>query len=266
MMTPIRITAITGGINEPSSRFRVRQYINPLADHNITVSEHIPFIAKSGSYWYHKHPLPIQLIPQLVVAFLRLMSRFPAIYSSYQTDITWIQREFLTAFSTIEGFTKRPRIFDVDDAIWLRLKFTSGFAKRIAKKMDGIICGNQWLADYFSDCKVQTWVVPTAIDTARWTPPGFKKEHPFYFGWIGTSGNLCYLYDIEPALSQVLKKISSARLLIVSNNRPNFSAIPPDKIHFLRWSPDIEVDAVQKMDVGLMPLRGDIFISGVWAG
>jgi len=254
-MQYISVTAITGGINEPSSRFRVRQYIKSLADYNIKVIEHIPFITKSGNYWYHKHSLPIQLVPQFFIAGLRLMSRFPAIYSSYSTDITWIQREFFTAFSTAEGLTKRPRLFDVDDAIWLRLKLTSGFAKRIVNKMDGLICGNQWVADYFSDCGIRTWVIPTGIDTMRWVPPTFKSEQPFYYGWIGTSGNLRYLYDIEPALKVVLEELSSAKLLIVSDRQPEFSTIAHDRIHFMRWSQKIEVDAVQRMNVGLMPLR-----------
>ena len=129
----MNVSAITGGENEPSARFRVRQYLPGLAEHNINVNEHYPFIAKSGRYWYHKYPFSMQIFPQLGTAGLRIAARLPAIIESYKTDLTWIQREFLTAFATTEGLTKRPRIFDVDDAIWLRLKATENFEKKIVQ-------------------------------------------------------------------------------------------------------------------------------------
>lgn len=121
MSSFLKVTAITGGSKEPSARFRVRQHIQGLTKYNIQVTEHYPFISKSGCYWYHNFPLPVQFLPQIGTTGLRLASRIPAISESHKSDITWIQREFLTAISTTEGLTKRPRLFDVDDAIWLRL-------------------------------------------------------------------------------------------------------------------------------------------------
>ncbi|MCI5140303.1 MAG: hypothetical protein D3909_00870 [Candidatus Electrothrix sp. ATG1] len=133
----LNVAAITGGRDEPSARFRVRQYLPGLAEHNINVNEHYPFIAKSGRYWYHKYPFSTQILPQLGTAGLRIAARLPAIIESYKTDLTWIQREFLTAFSTTECLTKSPRVFDVDDAIWLRLKATEDFAKKLCERWMG---------------------------------------------------------------------------------------------------------------------------------
>jgi glycosyltransferase involved in cell wall biosynthesis len=161
----------------------------------------------------------------------------------------------LTACATTECCTKRPRLFDVDDAIWLRLKLTSGFAKKIVRNMDGLICGNRWIADYFADCNVPIWVVPTGIDTIRWHPATTKQRKPFYFGWIGTSGNYKYLYDIEQAFYTFFNKFPQAKLLIVAERRPNFLYLSKKNIHFVRWSKTNEVQAVQQMNVGLMPLR-----------
>jgi glycosyltransferase involved in cell wall biosynthesis len=258
----LKVSAITGGINEPSARFRVRQYIGRLARYNILVTERLPFIEKSGSYWYHKYPFALQLFPQIGTAGLRLASRVPAIINSYKSDVTLIQREFLTAFSTLEGLTKRPRIFDLDDAIWLRLNFTRGFAKKIAKRMDGLICGNEWLADYFSDCNVPTWVVPTGVDTVRWHPISKSDEKPFYLGWMGTSANYKYLYDLESVLNVICVKYPSVKVLIVSDREPSFSYLPAKFIHFVRWAEEIEIQAIQQMDVGLMPLKNSDWEKG----
>ena len=262
MPPPLKITAITGDINEPSARFRVRQYISGLRKYNIQVTEALPFVAKSGCYWYHKYPFLIQILPQLGTAILRLASRVPAILESYKSDITWIQREFLTATSTTEALTKKPRLFDIDDAIWLRLKFTSGFAKRIVRKMDGIICGNEWIADYFSDCNVPIWIIPTGVDTNRWRPAFSLLQNNFYLGWIGTAGNYQYLYDIEPALFAFFSNFPSAKLLICSDCKPRFSNLSQKNIHYIRWSKDNEVKAVQQMNVGLMPLRDNDWEKG----
>lgn len=255
MSSPLKITAITGGNNEPSARFRVRQYIQGLEKYNIQVTEHYPFIAKSGCYWYHNLPFTFQILPQLGAATLRVVSRIPAIIKSHTSDLTWIQREFLTALSTTEGLTKSPRVFDVDDAIWLRLKLSSGFAKKIVRKMDGLICGNEWLANYFSDCNIPTWIIPTGIDTIRWNIGCSNQKKYFYLGWIGTSSNYKYLYDIEKALLTFFNKYPSVKLLIVSDQEPKFRKISRNNILFIRWSKDIEVQAVQQMDIGLMPLK-----------
>jgi glycosyltransferase involved in cell wall biosynthesis len=264
MNSLIKITAITGGINEPSARFRVRQYIKGLEYLNIKVIERIPFISKSGKYWYHRYPFLLQLLPQLGTAGLRMISRIPAIVESYNSDITWIQREFLTAFSTIEGLTKNPRIFDVDDAIWLRCKFTSEFAKKVVRKMDGVICGNEWIANYFSDCRVPIWVIPTGVDVAKWTPSLLIRdpEKNFFLGWTGTSSNYQYLYEIEKPLVYFFKKYPSAKLLIISDQKPNFLRLSEKNIQFLYWSKEIEVQAVQQMDVGLMPLKNNDWEKG----
>ncbi|MCI5163824.1 MAG: glycosyltransferase [Candidatus Electrothrix sp. AX5] len=255
MSTSLNITAITGGDNEPSARFRVRQYIHGLAEHDINVNENYPFIAKSGRYWYHKYPFLAQILPQLGTAGLRIATRLPAIIESYKTNLTWIQREFLTAFSTTEGLTKSPRVFDVDDAIWLRLKATESFAKKIVRRMDGLVCGNSWLADYFSDCNTPTWVIPTGVDTERWRSGFLTPRENLYIGWIGTSGNYRYLYEIEQALFQFFKKFASAKLFVIADSPPNFSYLSEKNVQFFPWSQDIEVQAVQQMHIGIMPLQ-----------
>ncbi len=43
----------------------------------------------------------------------------PTTVKSYDYDVTLLQREMLSTFVTFEPFTKRPRVLDVDDAIWV---------------------------------------------------------------------------------------------------------------------------------------------------
>lgn len=242
----IRVAAYTGGRNVPSARFRVRQYIDRLTNEGVGVTE---FAALLGAY----PPQNRAMRPFWAVA--TLATRLPGIVRSYRYDLTLLQREMLSTFRTLEPLTKRPRVLDVDDAIWL---YRGGkFAAQIAQQCEGIICGNTFLAEIFSQWNSNVTIIPTAVDTDRYVQ-GQPVEAPI-IGWSGTSGGFKYLYNIEPALVTVLQKIPGAKLRIVSDLMPSFREIPGNRIEFIRWSPENEVRAIQKMAVGIMPLDDSLW-------
>ena len=47
------------------------------------------------------------------------LARFPGVIASSGSDVTLFQRELLSTVATLECLTRRPRVLDVDDAIWL---------------------------------------------------------------------------------------------------------------------------------------------------
>lgn len=103
-------------------------------------------------------------------------------------------------------------------------------------------------------------VIPTAVDTDRYVPRN-SIEEPI-IGWSGTSSSLGYLYAIESALSVVLQKIPGSRIRIVSDSSPSFKMIPGDRLDFIRWSPANEVQAIQGMAIGIMPLEDSLWTRG----
>ena len=109
VQTIINLAALTGGINVPSARFRVRQYIPFLRQQGIRVKE---FYSIFGSY----PPVRAKYIRPLW-ALATLAQRVPHLSETHGFHITLLQRELLSKFMTLERFTKRPRILDVDDAI-----------------------------------------------------------------------------------------------------------------------------------------------------
>ena len=144
--------ALTGGRNVPSARFRVRQYIDCLAGEGVEVTE---FPAPWGMY----PPSNVMARPAWCMA--SLFAQLPTVIQSYRYDLTLLQREMLSTFVTLEPFTKRPRILDVDDAIWLHPR--GQFAARLASKCEGVLCGNAFLADYFRQWNPNVTIIPTAI-------------------------------------------------------------------------------------------------------
>ncbi len=241
----IRVVALTSGKNLPASRFRVRQFIEPLRLQGIQVREHhLPFSKYASS--------SSRAVARILTA-AKVLGRLPAVAASRFADVTWFERELIPGRCTLEALSGRPRLFDVDDALWL-LRSGDRFSERIVASCDGVIAGNEFLADHYRKTGVPVWVVPTSIDTDVWTPRPSPAGESWVIGWIGTSSNLPYLCAIEPVLRDFLRQHPEASLLVVCDEEPVFPTLPGDRWRFERWSSAREVGLVQTMDVGLMPL------------
>jgi glycosyltransferase involved in cell wall biosynthesis len=232
----IKVTALTSGKHFPSSRFRVRQFIEPLKSFGIDVSEHYPLLNKYHTKW----------LPPLSV-----LARLPGLLAARSSAVTWLEREMIPGRFTLERFAGSKRLLDVDDAIWLNAPH---FSERLARSCDGVIAGNQFIADYYQKIAARVWTIPTSIDTAKWRPAPPAERDKWTIGWTGTSSNLKYLNLIEEPLADFLAQHRQSRLLVVCDRKPTLKRLPAQSWRFVRWSPENEVGLVQSMDIGLMPL------------
>lgn len=250
----ISVAAFTGGNNIPSARFRVRQYIPYLIGKGIELTE---YPAKYNSY------PPSNKIKRPIWAMRTLVERFVSARKSFSYDISLLQREMIATLYTVEQFTKKPRILDVDDAIWL---FRKGYsAKRLASISECIICGNASIAEYFSKVNKNIYIVPTAVDHERYKPLMEVDNQGLYtkrIGWSGTSSGLAGLYAVEEALVVILDRYPSVRLRVLCDKMPRFRSIPIERLEFITWSPDNEVNALQGMTIGIMPMEDCLWASG----
>lgn len=233
----IKVTALTAFRDDPCSRFRFRQFIEPLAAHDIEVSEYY---------------LPLQRYRRQPLATLGMLMRAPGVIASRSADIAWFRRELIPERVTLERFTGGKRLFDVDDAIWLSSK--EPFSERIVEMSDGVIAGNSFLAEHYRPLGKPVWIVPTVLNTDLWRQSARAEDGKFVVGWLGTKYNLRYLYSIEEPLADFFSGHGDARLRIVSDGEPDFKCIPKSSVEYVKWSNESEVAATQAMDVGLMPL------------
>ena len=249
----LKVTALTGAASGPSPRFRVGQYRSQLESHGIAL---------------HWRPAPVSGFPParrwlrplwLPVA---MAARVPGVAATWNADVTLIGREFISTLDTLEFMTRRPRVFDVDDAIWLRRG--GGFARRIARRMDVVVAGNAYLAEWFGRHCPDVEILPTGVDCDRFVPDPGKRSGTAgpVVGWTGTSSNFPFLQEIEPALAEVMRERPDVRLRISSDRTPHFRHLPPERVDFVPWSPANEVSFIQSLDVGLMPLRDDAWSRG----
>ena len=125
-------------------------------------------------------------------------------------------------------------------------------ARFLAKKAYKIICGNNYLAEWFRRYNNNVYVIPTAVDVHKFIPRCNKRKD-IVLGWIGTHGNLKYLEKIYPTLLKILNSNRNVYLNIVSDKRPEF-CIDNSRANYIEWSAEDEVQNFQSIDIGLMPL------------
>lgn len=237
------VAAFTGGRRVPSARLRVRQLVPTLLNHGFAVHENW---SRLGAY-----PPEQQWLRPLWAA-ATLAERVPHVLTSHRYDAVFLQRELLSTFVTLEPFTKAPRVLDVDDAIFLHREGKA--ARRLAEISEHVICGNHFLADWFSKFHHRVSIVPTAIETGHYFPKPSPQDSRTIV-WIGSSPNLHYLLSIERALKAVLDRLPDARLRVICDKVPTFPLLRPEQIEFVQWSEENEVTQIQSATVGIMPLE-----------
>lgn len=257
----INVAALTSGKNVPSARFRVRQHIEPLKRAGICVREYIPVVSKYTPVPFSSFFSGLSSIP--VRAFwkwMKILPSIPGVMGSWAAQMTWLERGLDPGMFTLERFIKRPLVLDVDDAIWLTPPFGRTAAMRLGKLADVVLAGNRHIAEWFGRCAGDVRLVPTCVDTDRIKPRNFENGDPspkrFAVGWTGTSSNFPALYQIEKGVAEFLRN-HDAELVIVADEAPRFSELGPDRVRYVKWKPDREIDILTQMDVGLMPLPFD---------
>lgn len=251
----MKIAALTSGRNVPSSRFRVRQYIDLFAARGHRVVEYCPLVGKYAG------PKSAPHLVYRAINAAKVASRIPGVIGSRRADATWLEREMVSRNFTLERYLGSPLVFDVDDAIWAGSDRAASAVARIAERADVVLAGNSYIADWFSGRARDVRIVPTALDAARFIPGPPAGLRRFRLVWTGLATNLVYVYAIERALSDFLAA-RDAEIVIVADERPQFTQIPHDRVVFVRWSPENEAEALKIADVGLMPLPDDEWTRG----
>jgi glycosyltransferase involved in cell wall biosynthesis len=266
----VRVAALTSGLRTPSTRFRIRQHIDPLARLGIEVHEFRPLVGDAAERFLlplrpkgkRVRQLPFLYPPYFGLLGLRIAARVPGVAASWRHDVTWLERGLCGGWPTLERILHKPLVLDVDDAVWLAPPFGAKQMQQTAERADVVMVCNEFLADWFGRFCRRVEFVPTSVDGDVFFPSNAANDSSFIVGWTGTSGNFRYLDMIHEALSKFLRHAPEARLRIVAEARPENLKLPPDRIDFIEWSESSEARAVQGMDVGIMPLTDDTWSKG----
>lgn len=228
--------------NEASSRFRVLAYLDQLKnDFDIDI-----FYAE-----YHNDN-----IPKILRSIIKRIHYLSLLRDANKYDVIYMQRPMSTDSSKNNLFENlivkiNPNlIFDFDDALFIQNKIKTSNLISIAKIC---VCGNKYLYDFSKKYNPNTYVIPTVVDTKKFSPKEDRNENHITIGWTGTSGNYQFFTDtMINQISAILKTYAHVNFLFICDHKPDQRFTFP--YNFIYWNETTEVEDLQNIDIGLMPL------------
>ncbi|KAA3648899.1 MAG: glycosyltransferase [Bacteroidetes bacterium] len=254
----------------PGQRFRFEQYLDFIEENNFEVhfsniisEEDDVFLYQKGKYFKKAN-----------LARKTWGIRLKNLANANNYDIIFIFREALLTGSTYfeKKFAKSKAkiIFDFDDAIWLpnvsagnkTLQFFKNPKKtdEILASSDMVFAGNQFLADYASQFCKNVKVIPTTIDTNYHIRKKQNNSDSICIGWTGTQTTLKYLYLLDNVFKELSLKYKNKIYFKVICDVP--FELKGVEIKNEKWCKDTEIEQLEEIDIGIMPLLDDEWSQG----
>jgi glycosyltransferase involved in cell wall biosynthesis len=279
----MRVLCLTvGPDSEPSSRFRIHQWLAPLRASGIELE-----IRPRASRRYLELGYGVRSIPGPLRAgwaafqFSRVsLRRLRDLWDARRYDLLLLQKETfpLGMQRLLSLFGLRP-VFDFDDAIYLRPELADGLGRRLRKLADSltrrdealpallarchsVLAGSPNLAAYARSYCERVRLLPTVVETRSYRVRPVRRTGPLTLGWIGAPPNVVYLEALRPILKELAQRFP-LRLLLLG---PVRFECPGVEVFCRPWkhyaSVEEEVNDLHAFDIGLMPLRDDAFAAG----
>ncbi len=254
----------------PSQRFRFEQYFDFLEANDFDV-EIYPFINQSTWKTLYGEGKIFKKAWGILMSFVR---RFGLLFKLQSADFIFIHREAAHIGPPIFEWIiakvlRRKYVYDFDDAIWLpnysesnakfhRLK-AYWKVRYCMKWASQITAGNAYLADYARQFNPNVQIVPTTIDTVNHhNIMTNHQSHELTIGWTGTHTTMHYLDELVPVLKRLEQKYTFT-FLVISNQSNDYDL---KSLKFVKWNKATEIEDLAKINIGVMPLKKDIWSEG----
>lgn len=269
----------------PASRFRIYQYLIYLRKDGMKFKVAPSFPAK----YFMSRPLLTRIdsfsgwLGKFIFyagVFMMIFKRFYDVLRALRYDIVFIQREILPVhfppfLERMFSKTNKIIIFDFDDAIYnvptkyrkekkgrLSAIFNDeNIIPEIIKMSKMVIVANRHLYEYARKYHHHVIIIPTPVDTEKYSSLEKKESKIVTIGWLGTSSNLIYLYDLKDVFREIARRYDFI-LKIVCNTKDVDFQMKELNIKVEKWNIDSEIDELRSFDIGVMPLRDDEWTRG----
>ena len=262
----LRVLAFTPAPESGAAgRYRVFQYREPLRAMGIELDP-APFLDEDA---FRRLYRPGGVAPKAWDLARRTRLLFSRLRSARRYDLVIVHRELWPLagawpLSLLEQ--SQPRwVFDLDDAVFLpnvsdaNKRFVGlkahGSVAAIAAGARAVAAGNAWLAAWARTQRPgrpadQVQVIPTVVDSERWTPVTPESDGPVRLLWIGSPTTLRYLEAWGPALSRLGARHPRLELHVIGSRLE----LPGIRCFSHEWSAETERTISQRCHIGLAPL------------
>lgn len=254
----------------PNQRFRIEQYVPYLRDNGVALT-FSPLLSKEDDAVFYR---PGNLFKKMQIVLRSIRKRRRDLQRASQFDAVLIIREALfIGPPRIERKLRKKGltvIYDFDDAIWKldvsRANRWFGFLKfpgktaAIIRLADKVIAGNEYLADYAKAFNPNVHIIPTTVETRTFLPGKKDASSPVVIGWSGSLTTIKHFRIAVPVLKK-LREHYSDRIRFKVIGHAGFSEEELG-IRGTAWSSERELEELQEIDIGIMPLPDDEWSKG----
>jgi glycosyltransferase involved in cell wall biosynthesis len=234
----MEIAFLVSRLDKPSTKFRIIAYLSLLRESGIK-TDVFPLSKANIGRWRvfsHLHAYDLVIIQKKLFSFM---------------ELAYIRQQ------------SQKLVYDFDDAVMYGSNGESATRarkfKNMVKNADAVFCGNHFLlkeARQHRDDNI--FYVPTVVDTDEYPVKDHIERRPVTVGWIGSRSTLRYLVDLEEL---VLKAPDQRDVMfkIVADRSLNTDA---QNVVFEKWTAEKEKSLLLGFDIGVMPLRDDVWSRG----
>lgn len=266
----MRILAIVQSVYDtnPSQRYRIEQWEPLLGERGVGIT-YKPFESDALHEVLYK---PGRMPEKMKLVAEALVRRTRDVRGARGFDLVYVLREAALlgppVFERWLAQTGVPFVFDFDDAVFERyvspsngylsyLKFP-GKTRAICRMAAHVMAGNDYLADYAREVNERVTLIPTTVDTEKYTvEPRAPNDVPI-IGWSGSHSTATHLSTIKGALRRLAER-ERFRLRVVG--APDFQ-MEGVEVEAMPWRSATEVEDLRPFDVGVMPLPDDKWSRG----
>lgn len=246
--------------NAGSSRLRSYQYFPFLREKGMRITVKPLFSERYLTKLYAGGPNKLEALKGYI-------HRFFVLFTVWRFDLIVVEKElfpYLPAwFEQLFGLFGVKYVADYDDAIFHNYdKHPNRWVRRcLGDKIDTVmrssvqvIAGNTYLAERAKRAGAKyITVIPTVIDITRY-PEKVWPAHcdRLIVGWIGTKSTFeKHFMLLSDNVRELTEKYTDIQFHIVG--APD-NGLFNNKVKFITWTEESEVEEILKFDVGLMPL------------
>ncbi len=156
----------------------------------------------------------------------------------------------------------KPIIYQLDDPLYVPYRSPSngyfsylkffGKVAEICRISKVVIVNSSQIREYASQYAGSIWQIPTIVDTDKYVfrPKSFPENRDVTIGWSGSTTTRNNIKVIAGALAELAKQVKHRVHLIGSDNFD----LPGLEYTAQTWSAETEVEDLQQLDVGMVPL------------
>ncbi len=260
----IRVLALASyPVEAASSRYRIVQFIGPLAERGIDV-HFSPFLDASLFASLYE---PKRILWRLPRVGLRTLRRIATAVRAARADVIFVQREAMLFGPPVMEWIvarllRRPLILDLDDATYVpyvspvygrlaTLLKWAGKTDRLIRWSRVVTCGNPNITAYVRSHGAEAVVVPTVVDAAIFRPEAGRNGTP-RIGWIGTHGTYPFFERLLPVFERLARDVRF-RLTVIGSGRREIH-VPGVEVDARPWRMAQEAEDFRSLDIGVYPI------------